>query len=470
MPASFDAPCRFHALGACRNGAACPFSHGAPAPPAGRPTTSPMRCRFFDAGGCARGADCRFAHVPRVHQAPLAGWMPAMPPRAPAQAPLPAQPGPRRRKKFVQRLSGRGPPVVCYFFVTKGSCKKGERCPWLHPKGLFFAAAPPAARSPAASAPAARLRAPAKPPKTFADLAVHLRLRIAGFLATADAIRLASACRELRRQLRCALDARFRSDVTGSGVQWMEMHVALVMNRIGGPKAPASPVTLGEDAGVRTAVFYPDVGDDGSDDSSDEAPLPNRIVFLADADASGPASARDLPTAHIRASDLLASPSSARLGVWIFLSHLGWLRRYDEAEPWARDRGWLPPDGALEVRMRRPRAGKEGELVGREMEVELAHVGGMRGSPKATLRIVEAEDDFPAGEGWVGISVVRLDLPAEIVKAVWRRACVQQSRKEAVLERALDTMDDDEDGDAWVECGRCGVTGHAERGCPWHRV
>jgi len=106
--------CRFHAGGACANGAACPFSHEAladPTPSSGTaastslPNTTTNTCRFFAIGKCANGPSCLFAHDDAPRSAPAAG---PPPPKADSRSQKP-----------------------CFFFAN-GGCKNGHACPFAH--------------------------------------------------------------------------------------------------------------------------------------------------------------------------------------------------------------------------------------------------------------------------------------------------------------------------------------------------
>ncbi|KAI9025450.1 hypothetical protein DFJ74DRAFT_766808 [Hyaloraphidium curvatum] len=68
-------PCRFFALGTCRNGAACPFSHDSSA--AAAPPQSKVPCKFFALGTCRFGAGCMFSHdAPDADPAAAYGYAP----------------------------------------------------------------------------------------------------------------------------------------------------------------------------------------------------------------------------------------------------------------------------------------------------------------------------------------------------------------------------------------------------------
>lgn len=91
-------PCYFHQRpGGCRNGSACRFYHGeVPAPGAPAPPRPPP-------------------HGPRAFGPP-------------ARGPAPRFPGLLSQEEYLAGV----PPGTCRFFWTQGTCKRGNRCKYVH--------------------------------------------------------------------------------------------------------------------------------------------------------------------------------------------------------------------------------------------------------------------------------------------------------------------------------------------------
>eukprot|EP00759_Apiculatamorpha_spiralis_P002439 PhF_6_TR10970/c0_g1_i2/m.17703 len=117
--------CRYHSTpGGCRNGSRCPNRH--------EDTSKPPCQYYYNLGYCRDGENCPFLHgeLPR-HTSPRAGGHSSPPP--------PASPPPRRDIVTTTSPKPTPPPpsgdvslIPCQYWWGQGSCRDGDKCPYMH--------------------------------------------------------------------------------------------------------------------------------------------------------------------------------------------------------------------------------------------------------------------------------------------------------------------------------------------------